>query len=220
MPGPREPAASGLSRASLAEGTVAVLNRGNRRNPDVLLVESDGRRIVVKDFAPRAAWVRATLGRWLTAREAAAYRWVDGHPAVPRFAGFVDDLAFALEYRPGRRISRHLIDDAGPGFVHALADAVEELHARGLVHLDLGHRSNVLIDAEGAPVLIDFASALWFRPGSFGARWILPWLARFDRRAVAKFREKLERQRSMRSAAAGSPPAAASGSGRSESRPT
>lgn len=216
----REPRA-GLRRQELAGRVVRVLHRGRRRNPDVLLVKEGDRQLVVKDFAPRGAWVRASLGRWLTAREAAAYRWLEGHAAVPRFLGWIDPLAIALEFRPGRRISRHLIDDAGPEFVQALSEAVDEFHRRGLAHLDLGHRSNVLVDEAGRPVLIDFASAVWFRPGGAGARWILPWLAHFDRRAVAKWRAKLARQQSLRASA---PPAGAAGGvsdgGRKESRPT
>jgi len=219
---------AGIDRSALAGPGVRLLNRGNARNPDVLLLEGEGRPIVVKDFAPRGPLVRATIGRWITAREAAAYRWVAGHPAVPRFLGFIDPLAFALEFRPGRRVSRHLLDDAGPRFIEALAEAVRGLHARGLVHLDLGHRSNVLVDERGDPVLIDFASALWFRPGSLGARLLLPPLARFDLRAVAKYRDKLERQRSLRStgSAAARPGSSTGGDsgrsegGRSESRPT
>lgn len=196
-----------------------MLSRGNRRNPDVLLVEDGARRIVVKDFAPRGALVRATLGRWITAREAAAYRWLAGHASVPAFLGRIDPLALAVEYRPGRRISRHLIDDAGPAFLDALARAVAGLHARGLAHLDLGHRSNVLVDARGEPVLIDFASAVWFRPGGPGARWLLPHLAAYDLRAVAKWGAKLERQRSLRAGSAAGVGAEVSEGSRSESRP-
>jgi len=207
-----------IERSQLAASTTQVLSRGNRRNPDVFLIEDGDRQVVVKDFAPRGALVRATIGRFITAHEAAAYRWVDGHPAVPRFLGFIDPLAFALEFRPGRRVSRHLLDDAGPGFMDALAAAVEGLHERGLVHLDLGHRSNVLIDQAGLPVLIDFASAVWFRPGGLAARLLLPALARYDRRAVEKYRDKLERQRVLRAGEASV--SETSEAGRSESRPT
>jgi len=234
--GPRSAPTAPIDRARLASGTARVLNRGNRRNPDVYLVEDGDRQIVVKDFAPRGALVRAMIGRFLTAHEAAAYRWLEGHPAVPRFLGFLDPLAFALEFRPGERISRNTIEDVGPGFIEALADAVEGLHERGLVHLDLGHRSNVLVDEQGEPVLIDFASALWFRPGSLAARLFLPLFARYDRRAVAKYRDRLERRRVAlarqrdRAAPPSSPSpspergdagdAGASEGGRSESRPT
>jgi len=178
-------------RDELARRTVAILNRGGARNPDVLLVEAGGARVVVKDFAPRAAWVRATLGRWITAREARAWRALVGHPAVPRFLGSVDALAFAVEYRPGRRMSRKLAGRVPGDFPRRLAEAVEEMHRRGVAHLDLRHRSNVMVDEAGRPVLIDFGSAVTFRPGGLGARWILPWLARLDRAALAKWGEKL-----------------------------
>jgi RIO-like serine/threonine protein kinase len=213
---------------------VEVLNRGNRRNPDVLLVEAGGRRVVVKDFAPRSAWVRATLGRWITAREVGAYRRLAGLSAVPRFLGRIDALAFAVEYRPGRRISRHLARDARPEFVDLLEAAVRAIHGRGVVHLDLGHRSNVLVDASGRPVLIDFASAVWMRPGGWAHRRVLPWLARWDLRAVEKFRAKMARLRPAVDADQPSPdaapaagpeadapgPDAGSRSGRAASRPT
>ena len=56
----------------------------------------------------------------------------------------------------------------------------------------LGGGSNVLADAAGRPVLIDFASAVRFRPRGPGARLLLPILARFDRRAVTKWRARVE----------------------------
>jgi predicted Ser/Thr protein kinase len=185
-PGPRPP-----SRAELSARAHALLNRGNRRNPDVFLVEHEGASVVVKDFAPRGALVRAWLGPWLLRRELRAYRVLEGHPAVPRLLGPVDRLAFAVEFRPGRRMSRRLAGDVPPAFVDALEAAVREMHARGVVHLDLRHRSNVLVGDDGAPILIDFASAFCFRPGGLAARWLLPPLAVLDLRAVEKWRRRL-----------------------------
>jgi hypothetical protein len=181
-----------VTRAELAGRVVSVLNRGNRRNPDVLLVETPAGRFVVKDFSPRAAWVRATLGRWITAREARAYRALEGHPAVPRYAGAIDPLAFAIEYRPGRRLSRRLAGKVPPEFVDRVEEAVRDMHRRGVVHLDLRHRSNVLADDAGQPVLIDFGSALCLRPGGWPARLLLPWLARIDLAALHKWRVRLD----------------------------
>jgi predicted Ser/Thr protein kinase len=179
------------ARADLAHCTVEVLNRGNRRNPDVLLVEHAGRRVVVKDFAPRGRLVRALLGRWIQAREVRALEALRGHPSVPRFLGWIDPLAFAVEYRPGRRMSRKLAGRVPEDFVVRLEEALDAMHRRGVVHLDLRHRSNVLVDESGAPVLVDFASALTFRPGGLGARLVLPLLARLDRGALAKWSARL-----------------------------
>jgi hypothetical protein len=203
-----------MTRASLPGATRAVLNRGSRRNPDVLLVEHGGETLVVKDFAPRGAIVRATLGRWIAAREARAYRQLDGHPSVPRFRGWIDPLAFAVEYRPGQRLSRARAPALPADFVAKLETALAGMHARGVAHLDLRHRSNVLAAEDGNPVLIDFGSAVCFRTGGLGARLVLPILARIDRGALAKWRAKL--------AAAGGQLAGGGPSpgGRSESRPT
>jgi hypothetical protein len=220
----QEPAAPrlGLARAELGAATRELLNRGSRRNPDVLLVEHAGETLVVKDFAPRGVIVRATLGRWIAAREARAYRQLEGHPAVPRFRGWIDPLAFAVEYRPGQRLSTARAPELPADFLAQLETALGGMHARGVAHLDLRHRSNVLAAADGSPVLIDFGSAVCFRPGGAGARYVLPLLARIDRGALAKWRRKLAA--AGRTAGGGSPGqtpgGGSSGGGRSASRPT
>jgi serine/threonine protein kinase len=66
-----------------------------------------------------------------------------------------------------------------------------------VVHLDLRNRTNVLRDAQGRPVLIDFGSALVFRPGSLAARWLLPLFAAFDRRALGKWETKQRRRKRL-----------------------
>jgi hypothetical protein len=213
-----------VTRAALAASTVELLNRGNRRNPDVLLVEHGGERLVVKDYAPRGPLVRATVGRLVAAREVRAWRQLDGHPAVPRFRGWIDRLAFAVEYRPGRRMSRKLAGRVPADFLARLEAALAEMHRRGVAHLDLRHRSNVLVaDGDGSPVLIDFGSAVCFRPGGLGARWLLPLLARLDRRALAKWRARLEGpppSGPQLEAGSGGAPGPGAGAPRGASRPT
>lgn len=204
-----------LPRAELFARTIEVLHRGGARNPDVLLVRArNGDPIVVKDFAPRSGLVRALLGRWLTGRELRVYERLAGLPAVPRALGRIDALALAVEYRPGRRMSRRLAGAVAPGFADRLADAVRAMHARGVFHLDLRHRSNVLIDERGDPVLIDFASAVLVPPGGWLAAIATRLLARFDEAAVEKWRQRVE---------PGAAPGAStesSGARRGASRPT
>lgn len=195
-----------------------LLNRGNRRNPDVYRVGRGAAALVVKDFAPRGRWVRATLGRWLTRREARAWQALRGHPNVPAFRGSIDELAFAVEYRPGRRMSRKLANEVSADFCDRLEEAVAEMHRRGVVHLDLRHRSNVMVGDDGAPVLVDFGSALCLRPGGFAAWLLLRPLAAIDRRAVLKWRVKLAP--GVQASSAASPTGGSSGRGRGASRPT
>ena len=146
---------------------------------------------MVKDFAGRAPWLRATLGRGLVARELRAYRALAGHPNVPRLLGRAGPYGLAIEYRPGRRLSRQRAAELPADFLAQLARAVGEIHARGVVHLDLRHRSNVLVGADGEPILIDFASAVCLRPERGLERVLLRALAWLDERALAKWRAKL-----------------------------
>jgi hypothetical protein len=178
---------AGVTRSNLAGRTLVILGRGRWDSPDVLLVESDRGPVVVKDFAPRSRWLRATWGRWLLQREAAAYRVLAGHPAVPGLLGRLDALALVIEHRPGPRFSLRRPWTFSQQFVSELREAVAGLHARGVVHLDLRHRSNLRADPSGRPVIVDFDSALRFEKAGLGARVVLPILRRIDQRAVEKW---------------------------------
>lgn len=183
-----------LRRAELAERTRRVLSTGGWGNPDVLLVESPwsgAECVVVKDFAARSRFARLLFGRWLLRREERAYRRLAGLAAVPRLLGRVDIDALIIEYRPGTLLSRSLAGHLPDGFMPELEAAIAAMHARGIVHLDLRHRSNVLAGDDGNPVLIDFASALFFDPKSWAGRWLMRAFALIDLAAVEKWRVRL-----------------------------
>jgi hypothetical protein len=131
-------------RAALASATERVLNRGGWSNPDVLLVRHEGGLLVVKDFAARSAWVRFVLAPWLSAREERAWLALLGHPAVPRYLGRIDSLAFAVAYRPGATLFSARGEPVAESFLSELEEAVAEMHRRGVVHGDLSNRTNVL----------------------------------------------------------------------------
>ena len=65
---------AGIDRAQLAGATRQVLKRGRGIKPDVLLVDTPGGQVVVKDYALRPAWVRWRLGPWLARREQRIHR--------------------------------------------------------------------------------------------------------------------------------------------------
>lgn len=179
-----------LSRETLAGKRIRVLSHGSAGGADVVLVRHEGRLCVVKDYAAVGRLSR-WLGPWLVRRELRAYRQLADHVAVPRIVAEVDELAFAIEYRPGEILGPGLASRVPAHFIDDLRAAVASMHARGVVHLDLRHRSNALASEDGRPVLIDFASAQCFRPGSLAARCLLPLLAVIDRRAVDKWKRQL-----------------------------
>jgi hypothetical protein len=180
------------SRAPLPTRTALAqaqrISRGGFANPDVFVLEHAGAKLVVKDFAPRSALVRATLARWIVRREQRAWRALAGHAAVPRWVGAIDALAFVVEHRAGRPLSRSVARETPPEFFRQLARAIDDMHARGVVHLDLRHQGNVLVGDDGAPALVDFGSALVLPAGSLRARAAIALLGWIDRSAVAKWR--------------------------------
>lgn len=183
--------AVGLSREVLARCTREVLSRGGWGNPDVLLIDAEAGPVVVKDFSPRRWLVRRWVGPWLLRREERAYQQLAGIAAVPHWMGWLDSTAIVLEYRPGVFLSRSLAGRLPARFIADLEHAISEMHRRGVVHLDLRHRSNVLAGEDGRPVVIDFASALRFDVSTRRGRLLLGLFAAHDRRALRKWKVRL-----------------------------
>ena len=180
-----------LTRETLAARTLYRVASGRRLRPDVLVADRGDGPVVVKDWAPRSRAVRALLAPVALRREARAHGRLEGLACVPRLLGRLDAWAIVLEYRPGTRIShgRPWLFDAG--FARALAACVAQIHARGVVHLDLAHRSNLGVDLQGRPLVFDFgAAACPGRPGPL-ARALLHALALADLRALRKWRRRL-----------------------------
>ncbi|HEY3225599.1 MAG TPA: hypothetical protein VGK61_01225, partial [Planctomycetota bacterium] len=74
--------------------------------------------------------------------------------------GIVDGRALLLEYVPGRTLGKFRPGDLPDSFYRALEEILEAVHRRGVVHLDLRQKKNILVaDRDGRPHIIDFANA-------------------------------------------------------------
>jgi len=130
----------------------------NLTKADIAIYRVDGMRLAVKTYARRPAWVRHGLGRWLTRREAAAYRAAGDIDGLPRFFGCPTPFALTTEWVPGRPLP-----ELGLGLVEEevfseVARLLRRLHARGVALADLHHR-NVLVAEDGRVFLVDLAAA-------------------------------------------------------------
>jgi RIO-like serine/threonine protein kinase len=144
------------------------LARGRLANADVRLVECDGRRWVVKDFRVCPGWVRHTVGRWFIRRELRALVRLQGIPGIAENPVRVDTFALAYLFVEGRALNEFPTGQPSVDFFLALESAVKNMHARGIAHLDLRNRGNILVDSAQRPVLIDFQSHVPL------PRWIPP----------------------------------------------
>ena len=169
-----------------------ILKRGEKNKADLLVLDLGDGPMVVKDFAAKAWWVRL-LGRLQIWREHRAYLRLGGVPGVPRLAGRVDAHALAIEKIEGRQLGK--APDRrkdGAARLARLRAILERIHGVGLVHWDLRARENLLVTPAGELFVIDFASAIWLRPGSLAHRILFPWFKRVDESALLKWKVILE----------------------------
>jgi predicted Ser/Thr protein kinase len=127
------------------------------------------------------------------AREVRAYRALGPIDGVPRLVGVVDRLAVAIEYIEGEPLGRagERTKD-GAEKLAQLRSILDRIHARGVAHWDLRARDNVLLDREGRVWVLDFASAVRFRPGSLAHRLLFGWCRLIDESAYLKWKRLLD----------------------------
>lgn len=177
--------------AAIAALPSTSLVRGRWIKADIDLVQAGGRPIVVKTFRRKSAPVR-WLGRTQIAREARAYEALVGLPGIPALLGRPDPLTLLLEYVEGQRLTHLRLGDAPRReAVQQLRELMDAMHARGVAHLDLRGRDNVLVSPGGRLHLIDFAAAHVSREGSWRRRILFPRLRSVDRSAFLKWKRLL-----------------------------
>jgi hypothetical protein len=146
---------------------------------------------VVKDFGGRGFLFRRIVGPWLLDREERAYRDLEGIDGVPRVIARPSRPTLAIERIVGGvPVGAECRDRLDAQFFDRLDAAIRAMHARGVVHLDLHQKRNILVDPDGRPHVVDFASSLRLGRGIVRRRILLPILARLDRYAILKFKAK------------------------------
>jgi serine/threonine protein kinase len=127
--------------------------------PDVSLMRLDGRYVVEKTYRNRIWFVRM-MGIALVSWEAFIYSRLKGISGIPKLLKRPDRYTLVTSYMGGENLktTTHKPDAL---YYKKLSKIIEELHRRGVYHLDLRNRRNYGIDANGVPYLVDFASCLW-----------------------------------------------------------
>ena len=163
-----------FSRSDLVQeeraGRQRLLHDGRLFNARVYSVSIKGCEWTVKDFADRPFYVRA-VARFLLRREVSILKRLSGIKGISNRVFRVDSAAMATEYLPGETLKRVDAKRITPDFLTKLEQLTATMHARGVVHLDLRSLTNVVIDREGNPGIIDFQSAL-------STKWMPPFLSR------------------------------------------
>ena len=136
------------------ENNLTCITKGNFGKPDLNRVEVGGRSLMVKDVRRKNFFLRWTLGLWLIHKEWKIYCWLRGTEGIPQPFERIDRFAFVMEFIPGRPLLRG--EPLPSSFFSDLEQVLREVHTRGVVHLDLRHKGNILLSERGEPFLIDF----------------------------------------------------------------
>ncbi len=142
------------------QSVVSLLNQGRFANATVWLCRMHGADWVVKDFRHKSPLVRWTVGRFLLGREMKALQKLSGIPGVPQEAQRVDADAIAFRFVPGQTINAVPTENLRPDFFPQLEQLVGAIHERGIAHLDMRYRRNILVRDDGGPGIIDFQSSI------------------------------------------------------------
>jgi len=127
--------------------------------PDVELIDRDRRALVEKTYRRRALPVRL-IGCILVRWEAYIYSKLTGIPGIPEVVASPDIFTITTFYMGGHHLkSKARIPDAS--FFERLETLIENVHQRGVIHLDLRNRRNYGIDDKGMPYLVDFATGIY-----------------------------------------------------------
>ncbi len=169
------------------------LSTGKPTQSDVWVAELDGKAYVVKDFAHRNWFLRATWGRFSIHAEALAYETFGNCRHLPAYYGLLDDYAFVIEYLQARSFAEFEPGTLPPRVLEEFEHAIADLHRRKVAHGDLKKLRNILVTDSGRVVLIDLGTAFWLSGlhDSFFKRLIFSFWSREDLKAIAKVKRRL-----------------------------
>ncbi len=140
--------------------TRRLLGAGRYANAVVWRVTRDGHDWTVKDFSSRPLAVRRLIAPILIDREARALARLEGVDGVAQRFFVLDRCAIAMEFIPGVALGRADPARVTPEFLRRLERLIAAVHAREVVHLDLGGGGNIIVRPDGTPGLIDFQAAV------------------------------------------------------------
>ena len=160
----------------IARSTQGIVVHVKGMNPDLA--------VKIPTSRGAANWLHAFALR----REFEAYRRLEGIEGFPRCFGLFNRRYLALEYLEAKPLKRADPPDRDR-FFRLLFKSIEQMHARGVAHGDLKSRQNVMVTADGAPVIIDLGAAIVRRAGRHPLNHrLFRYMCRIDRNSWIKLK--------------------------------
>ena len=144
--------------------------------------------MVVKDWG-HAPFLLRCFGWWSLQRESRLLRRLRGIDGIPDLVAR-EGHAIVMTYLEGKTLSSQVARELPATFFDRLDRLVLVIHDRGIVHLDLRQRRNVLVGPDGDPRILDFGAGIDLGRWGWIGRLGLKWLGSVDRLALLKLKGK------------------------------
>ena len=173
---------------------VRTITAPKAMKPDIIIVEREEQYLVAKDFRGKGWAARNLWGPLNLMYEKFIMSKLQGVAHIPQVIGLEDYNCLLISHITGDEIkkSSHLLSD---NFFDQLLKIADNLHSRGVLHLDLGHKSNIMVDQNGNPAIIDFNCSLYLPPNTFFSP-LIKLLAIIDRYSILRLKIKFRPQSS------------------------
>jgi len=178
-----------VKRKDIEQNFISIIKGSAFGKPDLNRVEVKGQTLMVKDVGKKNFFLRWTLGLWLIDKEWKIYFRLAGIHGIPKAMERIDRFAFSMEFVPGRPLERG--ESLPLSFFSDLERILGEIHSRGVFHLDLRHKGNILVSEKQEPFLIDFNSSFSFNEKGLLRRFIFPILRWVDYGGLLKLKQRV-----------------------------
>ncbi len=184
------------STQELREHVIATFREGGGSRPDVLLIEIEGHKAVLKDQGGADKWFAKIIGPLLNWRECKALTKLANVDCIPDLLSVPDRRSFLMSYHESEQITRidKFVPD-WPDFFNQLKQALAQVHAAGVAHNDLRNPTNTLVSKNGEPILVDLVACFcrgkaWNKPNL----WLFNKFTQVDLSAITKIKSRVAPQ--------------------------
>lgn len=187
---------SNYSLEQLRAHATQTFRVGGGSRPDVLLIEIDGQKAVLKDQSAADKMFALLVGPLLNWRECKALNKLSAVSCVPDLLGKPTSRSFLMTYHESEQVT-HLekFQPEWPAFFDKLKQAIDEIHQAGVAHNDLRNPTNTLVTPNGEPILVDLVACFcrgqaWNLPN----RWMFNKFSQVDLSAITKIKSKVAKE--------------------------
>lgn len=180
------------SLIELKAASIRSFREGGGSRPDVLLIEINGQKAILKDQGAADFMFAYLIGPILTWRESKALKKLVSVTCIPNLLCQPSSRSILMSYHESEQITRlQDITPDWPVFFAKLSSAISEIHLAGVAHNDLRNPSNTLITPNGEPILVDLVAA-FCQGASWNLlnQWVFNKFCFVDRSAITKIKSR------------------------------